>query len=167
MVITDTSTLNYLILIGAENVLPQLYGEIAVPGAVVRELQHAGARAEIVQWILEPPDWIRIVEVHETADPALNELGAGEREAIVLAMDERTEVLILMDENLGRSEATRRNLVTTGTLGVLDAAAAEGLLDLPTAIGKLPKTSFFASPVLFKRLLDRDAARRSRSEPQH
>jgi hypothetical protein len=107
--------------------------------AVVRELQHAGAPAEIVQWILEPPDRIRIVEVHETADPALNELGVGEREAIVL----------------------------TGTLGVLDAAAEEGLLDLPTAIGKLRKTSFFASPVLFKRLLDRDAARRSRSKPQH
>jgi predicted nucleic acid-binding protein len=167
MVITDTSPLNYLILIGAENVLPQLYGQIAVPRAVARELQHAGAPAEIGRWILEPPEWIRIVGVRETGDPALNELGAGEREAIVLALDETTEVLVLMDENLGRSEAKRRNLVTTGTLGVLDAAAAEGLLDLPTAIDKLRKTSFFASPVLFKRLLDRDAARRSHSEPQH
>jgi len=43
VVIADTSPLNYLILIGAEDVLPQLYGEITTPVAVMQELRQTGA----------------------------------------------------------------------------------------------------------------------------
>jgi predicted nucleic acid-binding protein len=96
----------------------------------------------------------------------LNELGAGEREAIILAQDQGTEVLLLMDEARGRSEAARRGIATTGTLSVLDAAAGAGLLDLPTTISQLRRTTFYATPSLFKRVLDRDAARRQAAEPQ-
>lgn len=160
MVIADTSPLNYLILLGADSALHQLYSEIAVPNAVIGELHHAHAPPEVIQWIANPPAWLRIVGVRKTADQALDELGAGEREAIILAEDQGTEVLLVMDETRGRSEAARRGIVTTGTLGVLDAAAEAGLLDLPTTIRHLRRTSFYATPSLFKRLLDRDAARR-------
>jgi predicted nucleic acid-binding protein len=113
-----------------------------------------------------PPEWVRIVDVRETADQALRELGAGEREAIILAQDRGAEVLLLMDEIRGRSEAARRGIVTTGTLGVLDAAAEAGLIDLPTSIGQLRHTTFYATPSLFKRLLDREAARQKARELQ-
>lgn len=166
MVIADTSPLNYLILIGADGVLPQLYGEITVPRAVIGELHHADTPPAVIQWTANPPEWIKIVGIHETADQALNELGAGEREAIILAQDQGTEVLLLMDEIRGRSEAGRRGIVTTGTLGVLDAAAEAGLIDLPTSISRLRRTTFYATPSLFKRLLDRDAARQKAAEPQ-
>jgi len=52
----------------------------------------------------------------------------------------------LIDESKGRAEAARRHLASTGTFGVLDAAAEAGLLDLPSAIARLRKTSFHATP---------------------
>jgi predicted nucleic acid-binding protein len=43
VVIADTSPLNYLILVGHADVLPELYGEVVIPPAVLRELQHFNA----------------------------------------------------------------------------------------------------------------------------
>ena len=45
MVITDTSPLNYLILIGADEILPQLYGEVLAATAVISELPSSGYSA--------------------------------------------------------------------------------------------------------------------------
>jgi predicted nucleic acid-binding protein len=59
MVIADISPLNYLILIGADDVLRQLYGEIAVPVAVLAELKHAETPVDVFEWISKPRDWIR------------------------------------------------------------------------------------------------------------
>jgi predicted nucleic acid-binding protein len=42
-VVSDTSPINYLIRIGEIDLLPQLFGEILIPPAVLQELQHAGA----------------------------------------------------------------------------------------------------------------------------
>jgi predicted nucleic acid-binding protein len=39
VVIADTSPLNYLILVGVEHILPELYGEVIIPAGVLRELQ--------------------------------------------------------------------------------------------------------------------------------
>jgi predicted nucleic acid-binding protein len=56
-----------------------------------------------------------------------SELDRGEREAIALAQESRPDVLLLIDETRGREEAERHHIQTTGTLGVLDAAAGAGL----------------------------------------
>jgi predicted nucleic acid-binding protein len=45
LVVADTSPLNYLILIDAIDVLPQLYGVIVVPGQVIVELVDPGRRS--------------------------------------------------------------------------------------------------------------------------
>src|SRR5665213_2025152 len=160
VVIADTSPINYLILIEADHVLQQLYGRVLVPLAVVRELQHNGAPGQVLRWIANPPAWLKIEDTLPTVDPALDELGAGERAAIILAQAQSEDILLLMDELAGRAAATSRSLLSTGTLGVLDAAAEAGLLDLPSAIARLRDTSFHVTPALLKRLLDRDSARR-------
>jgi predicted nucleic acid-binding protein len=66
----------------------------------------------------------------------------------------------LIDEEKGREGAERRKIQMTGTLGVLDAAAAKGLLDLTAALERLQTTNFFVSQALLRRLLDLDAERR-------
>jgi predicted nucleic acid-binding protein len=166
VVVADTSPLNYLILIDADRVLQNLYGEVLVPSAVIRELRHTGAPRQVMQWVADPPDWLRIEDAPAVSDAArrrqdqtLDELGAGEREAILLAQAQTEQVLLLMDEIKGRAEAALRSLGFTGTLGVLDAAAEAGLLDLPSALARLRETSFYVTPALLRRLLDRDAAR--------
>jgi len=115
MVISDTSPLNYLILIGCDDVLPQLYHQVVVPVAVLQELQHSDTPSAIAQWIASPPPWLRVEEVGGVSDPALNELGAGEREAILLAQ-RIPEALLLIDEIRGRAEVQRRGIALTGTL---------------------------------------------------
>ena len=47
IVIADTSPINYLILIGAINILPALYQKIVVPTAVYDELQSDATPAEV------------------------------------------------------------------------------------------------------------------------
>jgi predicted nucleic acid-binding protein len=41
IIVSDTSPLNYLILIDCQYVPPALFGQIIIPQAVLNELQHA------------------------------------------------------------------------------------------------------------------------------
>jgi len=157
IVIADTSPLNYLVLIGEAEVLRRLYGRVVIPEAVLRELQNPKAPVKVAEWIAQPPIWLEIDRTAGPADPGLRLLGEGERESITLAMQNRQEALLLMDEGSGRREASRRNLRITGTLGVLNDAASRGWVDLPSAFQRLRQTTFRASPSLLQSFLDRDA----------
>ncbi|MGO9449599.1 MAG: hypothetical protein ACLQDV_00945 [Candidatus Binataceae bacterium] len=54
-VVTDTTPLNYLILIGHIDVLPELFDQLLVPSSVVSELKHPEAPLATRQWIAKPP----------------------------------------------------------------------------------------------------------------
>src|ERR1035441_3717524 len=108
VVIADTSLLNYLILIDADRLLQQLYGEVLVPSAVMRELQHSDAPRQVMEWVADPPEWLKIEHAPLVSDPSLTDLGSGESEAILLAQAQTQEVLLLMDEVKGRAEAASR-----------------------------------------------------------
>jgi predicted nucleic acid-binding protein len=71
---------------------------------------------------------------------ALN-LGAGETEAILLAVECRAS-LILMDDRRGVAAARQYGLNVAGTMGLLARAAALNLLDLATAFDRLKRTNF-------------------------
>jgi predicted nucleic acid-binding protein len=43
VVVSDTTPLHYLILIGRDSVLKKLYGQVIVPPAVLQELGHPAA----------------------------------------------------------------------------------------------------------------------------
>ena len=43
VVVSDTTPLHYLILIGQDTVLKKLYGQVMVPPAVLQELNHQAA----------------------------------------------------------------------------------------------------------------------------
>ena len=142
VVVADTTPLNYLILINAIEVLSQLYGRVLVPMAVVEELKNPEASATVRAGVAKPPGWLE-VRPGGAGDPALAKanLGAGEREAISLALAVRADV-VLIDDRAGRREAARRHLHVTGTLGVLDDAAERGLIDFQAAAERLRQTSF-------------------------
>jgi predicted nucleic acid-binding protein len=79
-------------------------------------------------------------------------LGPGECDAILLAQELGADVLII-DELRGRREAGRRHLHFTGTIGVLRAAAREGLLDFKSAIDQLRQTTFYIAQDVLDQLL--------------
>jgi predicted nucleic acid-binding protein len=90
-------------------------------------------------------------------------LGAGERETLLLAYELHAD-LVLIDERNAHDEATQRGFATFGTLHILEMAAQQGLLDLPTALAHLAATTFYMDDALVQDLLARDAARR-RQDP--
>ena len=107
IVITDTTPLNYLVLIDCVGILPQLYGRVLIPPAVWQEFQRPETPEAVRAWLAERPAWLEIRRVEETHDPALRHLGAGEREAIALAEELRADRLIL-DDQAAPSAVSRR-----------------------------------------------------------
>jgi predicted nucleic acid-binding protein len=153
IVISDTSPLNYLILIGEENLLAKLFGRVIIPTAVFDELQNAGASAEVRDFANNLPEWIEVKQTSLAAGSSLDILDAGEREAILLAQ-ELSAVLILVDDKQARQAAIDFGINITGTIGILDKAARENLLDLKTAIKKLRKTSFRIADEVVQKLIE-------------
>jgi predicted nucleic acid-binding protein len=54
IVIADTSPLNYLIRLGQSDLLRNIYGRVLVPRAVLTELKHPEAPAEVRAWASAP-----------------------------------------------------------------------------------------------------------------
>jgi predicted nucleic acid-binding protein len=162
VVVADTSPLNYLVLIGEVEILPALYGKILIPPEVLAELSDPGAPHRVLDWIGSQPRWLEVRASREDqSDPALQQIGPGERAAILLAQDE-ADVLLLMDDAVGRAEVNQRRIPNTGTLGVLRAAALRQLLDFPAALKRLAATNFRVSLSIVEELLAEDIQRRRR-----
>ena len=53
IVVSDTSPLNYLVLIGYEDLLHQLYEKVLIPQSVLDELGGKGAPNALRKWIDE------------------------------------------------------------------------------------------------------------------
>jgi predicted nucleic acid-binding protein len=160
VVVSNTTPLNYLILIDAENVLLHLFTRVLVPPAVIAELSRPATPQRVRRWIASRPAWLEVTGGLTTADPALLNLDEGEREAIGVA-EALDADLLLMDERDGVRVARKRGLTVVGTLGILDRAAEQRLIELPVAIARLQQTTFRAAPQLMAALIQRDAKRRA------
>ena len=154
MVVSDTSPLNYLVLIDQVNLLPQLYDRVLIPESVLEELSATETPQVVRNWATNLPEWIGVLPATPIADAGLARLHAGERDAISLALNVHTDA-VLLDERRGRQEAESRGLKPIGTLGVLVAAHARELVDLTATINALRQTTFHASPKLLASIVDR------------
>jgi predicted nucleic acid-binding protein len=154
IIVSNTSPLCYLVLIGHAEVLAKLYGGIHVTQKVLEELRHPDAPPAVRQWATTPPAWLKIHTDPEEPDQTLSTLDPGERTALRLAELLRADV-VLLDESAARSLAGQRGVKVSGTLGILCDAAQAGLVKLPAALDLLRKTNFRASPELWKALYTR------------
>ena len=159
VIVSDTGPLHYLILCDADWILPRLFIKILIPPTVFAELVHANAPAMAGRWARNLPAWVAI-QKPTSLDLSLN-LDQGEIEAICLARETKA-LAILMDDLKGRNAALRCGLRVTGTIGVLDAAAARGWIDLPATVEKLRRTNVRLDPKIIALALERDRARRGR-----
>lgn len=159
IVLSDTSPINYLFLIGRIDVLPALFGPVMIPTAVLTELCHSGTPEMVRQWINQPPSWLLIRDPSQVDSQI--PLGHGEAAAITLAV-EMDATLLLMDDRRGRVEAEARGISVAGTLSVLEAAAQRDSLDLPAALAKLRQTNFHIADRIIQRVLKTDADRKKK-----
>lgn len=129
MTVSDTSPLCYLLLIGAVEVLPRLFENIAIPNAVCDELTDHASPDRVREWAERPPDWLRVMSV-EASNARIAGLGEGETQAILLA-EQLNAPLLVLDDLPARRVAAKRGIRITGLLGVLRMAGRRGLLDVP------------------------------------
>jgi predicted nucleic acid-binding protein len=165
MVVSNTSPLNYLILIKQIDLLPQLYSRVLIPGSVLQELNAPGTPDLVRTWTASLPDWLEVSPDIAGPDPDLSHLHAGERDAISLALRVKANAVII-DERRGRDEAEKRGLRVIGTLGVLATANERGLVDLIAAIvfyGKLPSMSLQNYSPQFCRSIKANSGQRARA----
>ncbi len=166
IIVSDTTPFRYLIEIDAVDILATLFGQIIIPEAVARELQHQNTPQKIKDWIQSPPGWLAVRKADLSFFTPMEPIGMGETEAIALALELHADA-ILMDENDGKEEAVRVGLLVLRTLAILETAASRELLDLPPIIAHLKQTTFRATPKLYQDLLDRDTLRKqSKGTPQ-
>jgi predicted nucleic acid-binding protein len=147
MVVSDTSPLNYLVLIEQINILAMLYGRVFIPRSVYEELNAPETPAPVRAWRDNLPRWLEVSSERPAPDTGLSYLHAGERDAISLALHLQADALII-DERRGREAAEKQGLKVIGTVGVIAAAHESGLLDLTEALNRLRQTTFHVSPKL-------------------
>ncbi len=158
VVVSDTTPLNYLILLGHTEVLPRLFGKLLIPPAVIREMQHAKTPRAVFAWTTQLPAW---VEIRAPVSDMNLQPGAGKNEAISLAAELPGSAL-LVDDRKARVEAEVRGILTIGTITILDLADEAGLLDFEIAVQGLRATTFHAEETLLTAVLDKVRARKKR-----
>jgi len=152
LVVADTSPLRFLVEIGYEDVLRQLFEQVWIPGAVARELCHERTPERVHGWAERLPAWVHVREINASGFEAESaEIDRGEWEAIELAREIHAN-LLLIDDRVGVQAAREQGFSVTGTLGVLVEASASGLIEIEDALDRLAKTKFRHTPELFARI---------------
>jgi predicted nucleic acid-binding protein len=164
-VIADATLLRYLIEIEVVEILPGLFGQIIAPPAVIHDLQHTNTPAPVRTWIASLPPWVVVQAPPSAVDPALSRVGAGEREAILLA-HERQPALLVTDDRRARRVAEARGLRVVGTVWVLERAAERGFVNLPPTLTRLLTTNIRLHPDVIQNALARDAARKEAAQEE-
>lgn len=99
--------------------------------------------------------WIRVLKIRDEKlkRAFMMELDEGEAEAIVLALEESAD-LILLDDYEARKVVRSFGLNITGTVGILIRAKREGKVEsLKDEIEKLMKTGFWLNRKLYERII--------------
>lgn len=126
-VICNTSPIQYLHQLQLLHILPALAGRVIIPPAVIDELMD-GRTIGINLPDVTVLKWIEIRRpVSELAVPLVTDLGPGETEVLMLALEMR-ETVVVLDDDLARHVAETLGLRLTGTLGLLLDAKKAGLI---------------------------------------
>lgn len=157
IVISDTTPIISMMKAGQLELLEKLFGAVYIPSAVYRELTENKAFSEELKMVKES-EFLYVGEVvnekYVTILRNFTGLDAGESEAIVLA-DEMCSDVLLMDEHKGRQVARKMGITITGTIGILTYAFDEGLLtqeDVEECIERLKESGIRISEKLYQRL---------------
>ena len=152
-VICNTSPFQYLHQINQLRILPALAGKIIVPSAVVDEIA-VGRVTGVDLPDLSQLDWVMVQNpAGQSALPLISDLGPGESEVLMLAL-ETTGATVILDDMLARRVAESLNLRLTGTLGLLLEAKQTGLISqVRPLLDQLQTLRFRLSPATYRSVL--------------
>ena len=157
IVVSDTTPIISLMKAGQLELLQKLFDVVYIPEAVYRELTENETFSEEVTMVQEC-EFLYVEKVdNKKAVTILQDftgLDAGESEAIILADEKHSDVL-LVDELKGRQVANKMGIPITGTIGILAQAFDEGLLakeDMERCIERLKESEIRISERLYQML---------------
>ena len=78
VIVSDTTPLNYLVLIEAIDLLPRMYGRVLIPSAVWGELAQPRTPEPVLKWLAHSPSWLEVTNLMPVPDPTLSHLDDGE-----------------------------------------------------------------------------------------
>lgn len=150
----DTSPLLYLYRIEQLTLLHHQFDRVLVPEAVVTELAKGRAQGVSIPDLADYP-WIEIQQIDlRSVSEAVDSLGAGEREVILLAHDGHVDWVILDDLN-ARHQAEICGLRVVGTVGLLASAKQKNMIaSVAPFLNALENAGMWLSEDLKRRVLE-------------
>lgn len=155
IVVSNTSPIMNLAVVGQVHLLERLYGKVYIPEAVWQELSAIGIGQP---WAAVMPtlSWLetRSGSNRSLVDLLLLELDRGEAEAISLAIEIKAD-LLLIDERRGRTIASHLGLKFIGLLGALVEGKRRGYVAAvkPILDDLMAQAGFWVSGYLYARVL--------------
>jgi uncharacterized protein len=156
LIVADAGPLIGMARVGFLFLLRELYSAVLIPSRVLAELRVSsdmpGARAlsEALSlgWLVHVP-----IQPSDRWEHLASLLDPGEREAILLAQQQKASILI--DEKHGRAVAKDLGLSVMGTGSILVKAKERGLLErVDVAIEKLAASGYRLAPGLRRQILE-------------
>ena len=151
-VISNASPLICLAKANLLHLIPSLFKEISIPGAVEKEIL-AGPPDDPLRKSYRSLGWLKTVELRTKPSPLLTgDLGPGETEVLELARIKKAAVLL--DDYVARQCAKHIGLKVYGTLGIVLLAYKRGILEnVEDAFEKIKKAGLWFSEDLAQALL--------------
>jgi len=151
-VISNSSPLIFLSAVGLLNLLKEEFGEILVPEAVYKEVTSNDLKGSNE---VKNAAWIRVQKLANKRSlsfyPVLDE---GEEKAIILAIEQKAD-LLLIDDLAGRRAALIHGINVMGTLGFLKVMHRKGRIkNLKNLLDALQKQGFWMGEELYRRMLE-------------
>ena len=153
-VIVNSTPLIVLCGIGQLDILRRLYREIFIPSAVYQEV--TAVRDCACMQIMTQKDWIHVEEIQDAAEKKMYQakLHAGEVEVMILAQEQRAD-LVIIDDNAAKKTAKYLGLTVTGTLGVLVKAKQKGIIEeVGPLLSEMKRNGFYMDPALETMVLE-------------
>ena len=141
-VIANTTPLIALANIDRLELLRELYGSIIIPQAVMDEIIREPAKQRVRR-----ATWIKVEPIQDASQKDIfrARLHAGEVEVMILAREQKAD-LVIIDDDAAKKTAIFLGLNVTGTLGVLLKATREGYLEkVEPVINELLRDGLFIS----------------------
>ena len=158
-IISDTTPIISLIKINRLDLLEKLFEEVLIPEAVYRELT-TNALFENEAKIVKTSSFLKTSSVQNRKSlqllQAVSGLDDGESEAIILADELKSDVLI-MDERKGRKVAEKLGIKITGTVGVLLQSYSENMIssdEIKTYLDQLKNSNIRLSESIIQKALE-------------
>ncbi|VVB55046.1 Uncharacterised protein [uncultured archaeon] len=151
-VVSNSSPLIFLSAVGILDLLKSEFGEILVPEPVYNEVTSNELKGSSE---VKHADWIKVQTIKNIEVLSfLPMLDRGEESAIVLAIEQEAD-LILLDDLAGRRAAMMQGLNVMGTLGFLKAMHRKGRIkNFKDVLDSLQKNGFWMNSDLYSRMLE-------------